>query len=107
MKKSRKRNQPYPHARQRRQASQHRDPPRARHDHSGSGYVARVAAAAASGGIVKAGEVTSVTVNHQLGCARPHGGPCTCQPDIECVDASGNVHVVGVNGEVTSRTRLN
>jgi hypothetical protein len=90
----------------RRQARPQRDPACARHDHTDPGYLARVVAAAFAGGVVKSGQVTIVNVHHDDRC-RAHVGPCIGKPDIECAAASGNVHVVGADGEVTSRTRLN
>jgi len=77
-----------------------------RHADTGQGYGARVMAAVASGGLVRAGGVTQVTVHHDERC-RAYHGPCICQPDIECVDASGNVHVVGPTGEVVNTSRRN
>lgn len=84
-----------------------RDPTGSRHDHSGDGYVARVMAAAASGGIVKPGTVTEVCILHDDGCRRPYGGACSCRPEISARDEAGRVHVIGADGEVTSSARLN
>ncbi len=107
MKKSRKRNQSYPHARQRRQARPQRAATPQRYADTGQGYASRVLAAAASGGIVKPGTVTEVCILHDDGCRRPYGGACSCRPEITARDEAGRVHVIDEAGEVTSRTRLN
>jgi hypothetical protein len=43
------------------------------------GYLAELVRRA---GPLAPGEVYIADVAHDSGCRRPHGGPCTCRPDI-------------------------
>lgn len=71
----------------------------------GVGYVARLLAAQARGGLAAPGTVTTVTVAHDDGCRRPHGGPCACTPDIDAFTADGRVLTIDGDGDVVASRR--
>jgi hypothetical protein len=68
----------------------------------GDGYLARLMAAARTGGLVRAGEVTTVTVSHEDGCQRPRGGACTCRPDIDALTGDGRLLTIDHDGEAVA-----
>jgi len=70
-----------------------------------TGYLSRVMAAVSAGGVVRAGEVTTVTVAHDDGCPRLHDGPCCCIPEIEACGPDGRVRTIDVDGEVDGDAR--
>ena len=61
--------------------------------------------AAYDAGHFKPGEVHNIHVEHQRGC-RYRSGRCTCSPYIAAVNAdTGEVLVIGSNGNILERRR--
>ena len=68
------------------------------------GYTDRVVTAAT---VLLHGErhQAQMVVAHELGCARPKGGACSCRPDITVELDDGRVADVLMDGSVSAPTR--